>query len=111
MRCETSCMVQQLTAVAAGDFNSNVQWDAKRPGGNHTEVARLFDSHGLISAYHAHHEERQGAETRPPITFTARRASPSTSTTYLSERLEGEISRSWVVPRMGTSQRPCPGTG
>jgi endonuclease/exonuclease/phosphatase family metal-dependent hydrolase len=55
--------------VAAGDFNSNVQWDANRPGRNHTEVVRLFDSHGLISAYHAHHEEKQGAETRPTYYF------------------------------------------
>jgi endonuclease/exonuclease/phosphatase family metal-dependent hydrolase len=55
--------------VAAGDFNSNVQWDANRPGQNHTEVVRLFDGHGLISAYHAHHEEKQGAETHPTYYF------------------------------------------
>lgn len=57
------------SVVAAGDFNSNVQWDANRPGRNHTEVVRLFDSHGLISAYHAHHEEKQGAEKRPTYYF------------------------------------------
>ena len=28
--------------VAAGDFNSNSQWDANRPGRNLTEVVRLF---------------------------------------------------------------------
>jgi len=55
--------------VAAGDFNSNSQWDANRPGRNHTEVVRLFDSHGLISAYHAHHEEKQGTETHPTYYF------------------------------------------
>jgi exodeoxyribonuclease-3 len=55
--------------VAAGDFNSNVQWDANRPGRNHTEVVRLFERHGLISAYHVHHEEKQGAETRPTYYF------------------------------------------
>jgi exodeoxyribonuclease III len=56
-------------AVAAGDFNSNAQWDANRPGRNHTEVVRLFDGHGLISAYHTHHGEKQGAETSPTYFF------------------------------------------
>jgi hypothetical protein len=51
--------------VAAGDFNSNVQWDANRPGRNHTEVVHLLEAHGAISAYHAHHGEKQGAETQP----------------------------------------------
>jgi exonuclease III len=69
------CLVKQsdwfsnASVVAAGDFNSNAQWDANRPGRNHTEVVRLFDSHGLISAYHAHHEEKQGAEKRPTYYF------------------------------------------
>jgi hypothetical protein len=27
---------RKTAAVAAGDFNSNVQWDASRPGRNHT---------------------------------------------------------------------------
>jgi hypothetical protein len=36
-------------AVAAEDFNSKVQWYANRLGQNHTEVVRLFESHGLIS--------------------------------------------------------------
>ena len=36
--------------VVAGDLSSNSQWDAERPGRNHTEVVRLFESHGLISA-------------------------------------------------------------
>jgi len=56
-------------AVAAGDFNSNVQWDANRPGRNHTVVVRLFEGHGLISAYHAHQGEKQGAETLPTYYF------------------------------------------
>jgi hypothetical protein len=56
-------------AVAAGEFNSNVQWDANRPGRNHTEVVRLFEGHGLISSYHSHHGEKQGAETRRTYYF------------------------------------------
>jgi hypothetical protein len=30
---------------------------------------RLFEGHGLISAYHSHHGEKQGAETRPTYFF------------------------------------------
>lgn len=55
--------------VVAGDFNSNSQWDTERPGRNHTEVVRLFESHGLISVYHAHHGEKQGTETQPTSYF------------------------------------------
>jgi exodeoxyribonuclease III len=56
-------------AVVAGDFNSNSIWDQNRPGKNHTEVVRLFASYGLISAYHTHCGEKQGAETRPTYYF------------------------------------------
>jgi exodeoxyribonuclease III len=58
-----------LPVVAAGDFNSNVQWDANRPGRNHTEVVRLLEGCGLTSSYHTHHDEKQGAETRPTYYF------------------------------------------
>jgi exodeoxyribonuclease-3 len=57
------------SVVAAGDFNSNVRWDANHPGRNHTEVVRLLENHGLISADHARHQEKQGAETRPTYHF------------------------------------------
>jgi len=61
--------LSKAPVVAAGDFNSNVQWDANRPGRNHTDVVRLFDDHNLISAYHLHHGENQGTETRPTYYF------------------------------------------
>jgi exonuclease III len=61
--------LSKTPVVAAGDFNSNSRWDENRPGRNHTEVVRLFESHGLISAYHTHHGEKQGAETRPTYYF------------------------------------------
>jgi endonuclease/exonuclease/phosphatase family metal-dependent hydrolase len=69
------CLVEQsgwfgkAPVVVAGDLDSNSQWDANRPGRNHTEVVRLFESHDLISAYHAHNRENQGAETRPTYYF------------------------------------------
>jgi exodeoxyribonuclease-3 len=67
---------RKTPVVAAGDFNSNVQWDANRPGRNHTEVVRLFEGHGLISAYHARHDEKQGAETRPTYYFYRHKDKP-----------------------------------
>ena len=76
------------SVVAAGDFNRNVQWDANRPGRNHTEVVRLFESHGLINAYPAHHDEKQ--EPNPPAyCFYAIRTSHSTSSTCSSRRIAG----------------------
>jgi exodeoxyribonuclease III len=69
------CLVEQRgwfskpPVVVAGDLNSNSQWDANRPGRNHTEVVRLFEGHGLSSAYHAHNGENQGAEKRPTYYF------------------------------------------
>ena len=89
------CVVEQrdwfssAPVVAAGDFNSNVQWDANRPGRNHTEVVRLLDGHGLFSAYHAHHEEEQGAETRPTYYFYRHQDKPFTSTTCLCRQVGG----------------------
>jgi endonuclease/exonuclease/phosphatase family metal-dependent hydrolase len=32
-------------------------------------VVRLLESHGLTSAYHTHHHEKQGAETLPTYYF------------------------------------------
>ena len=50
--------------VMVGDFNSNQIWD--RPGRPymHAEMVHLLDGHGLVSAYHDHYGEAQGAETR-----------------------------------------------
>lgn len=39
-------------------------------------MIRLFESHGLVSAYHAHHEEKQRAETRPTYYFYRHRDKP-----------------------------------
>jgi len=77
-RClaEQSGWFDNAPVVVAGDFNSNSQWDENRPGRNHTEVVRLFGGHGLISAYHTHHREKQGAETRPTYYFYRRQNRP-----------------------------------
>jgi endonuclease/exonuclease/phosphatase family protein len=76
------CLVEQdgwfnrAPVVVAGDFNSNSQWDDDRPGRNHTEAVRLFEGHGLISAYHTHHGEKQGTETRPTHYFRHHQDNP-----------------------------------
>jgi hypothetical protein len=50
--------------VMAGDFNSNCQWD-KAPSRDHFSLVEQLAQHGLISAYHSHHNQQQGSETRP----------------------------------------------
>lgn len=55
--------------VLAGDLNSNKIWDAERAAGNHSDVVRLLDERGLVSAYHEHFHEKQGEECRPTIYF------------------------------------------
>jgi exonuclease III len=77
-RCleEQDVWFKMAPVVVAGDFNSNSIWDDHRPGRNHTEVVRLFEAHGLISAYHTHHAEKRGAETRPTLYFLHRQGKP-----------------------------------
>jgi hypothetical protein len=50
-------------AVVAGDFNSNAVWDRKTKGG-HTRLVQRLDNLGLVSAYHAHFGQAQGAESQ-----------------------------------------------
>jgi|SRR5579872_1661985 len=64
------------------------EWDANRPGRNHTEVVRLWKGDGLISAYHSHHGQSEEPKRIRPTTFIVIRTSHSTSTTC-SFRLVG----------------------
>jgi len=59
--------------VVAGDFNSSQVWDdqAKYRDGFAARRQALQD-HGLVSAYHAFHEEDFGSETRPTLLHTFR---------------------------------------
>jgi exodeoxyribonuclease III len=77
-RCVTdhSAWFNRKPVVVAGDFNSNARWDKERPGRNHTEVVRLLETYGTLSAYHAHFGEKQGAETRPTYYFHHRQDKP-----------------------------------
>jgi len=50
--------------VLAGDLNSNKIWDGKRQVGNHSDVVKILADRGLVSVYHEHFGEAQGAETR-----------------------------------------------
>jgi len=49
-----------------GDFNSNSIWDSEYPRTlNHSALVSRLDALGMVSAYHAYHDEEHGAETRP----------------------------------------------
>lgn len=50
--------------VVVGDFNSNQIWDRPDRRYRHAEMVGLLEGHGLVSAYHHHYGEAQGAETR-----------------------------------------------
>ncbi len=54
--------------ILAGDFNHNVSWDADMPFAK--QHARTLDGAkraGLVSAYHHHFSEEQGAESVPTL--------------------------------------------
>jgi endonuclease/exonuclease/phosphatase family metal-dependent hydrolase len=51
--------------VVAGDFNSNKVFDTARIQHTHSGVVSRLESLGVFSAYHAHHREDQGRESRP----------------------------------------------
>ena len=48
--------------IIAGDWNSNSQWDKKRPEGNHTDVVKLLKIENVHSAYHYLNNVEQGVE-------------------------------------------------
>ena len=51
-------------AMVAGDLNSNAIWDRLHRPRNHSALVARMEALGLVSAYHRHHGEAQGAETR-----------------------------------------------
>ena len=73
---KTSWLVQQRTRCRGWRLQQQCAMGREPPGRNHTEVVRLFGGHGLISAYHAHHGEKQGTETRPTYYFYRHRDKP-----------------------------------
>jgi exodeoxyribonuclease III len=56
--------MSQGPVVVAGDFNSNASYEPQRRP-NHQEVVDRLTSLGLVSAYHAYHNEAHGRESRP----------------------------------------------
>jgi hypothetical protein len=59
-------------AIVAGDFNHNVSLDKPGRRRRFGQVVEHLGELGLLSAWHRHHAERHGAESRP--TFYFRRA-------------------------------------
>jgi exodeoxyribonuclease-3 len=62
--------------VVAGDFNSNMMWDEGEGAGGHSDVVRMLEERGLVSAYHASFNENQGAESRPTEYFFRHKDKP-----------------------------------
>lgn len=48
--------------IIIGDFNSNKIWDKEHKKRNHTNVVKMLEEKGLISAYHHIYKENQGDE-------------------------------------------------
>ncbi len=64
-------------AVVIGDFNSNTFWDESRPADrNHSALVKMLGGLNLVSAYHTHFGEAQGAETRPTYYFQWKEKQP-----------------------------------
>jgi hypothetical protein len=64
-------------AVVIGDFNSNTFWDKSRPADrNHSALVKMLEGLNLVSAYHTHFGEAQGAETRPTYYFQWKEKQP-----------------------------------
>ncbi len=57
--------MDEADTLVIGDFNSNKIWDHLPRVGNHSDVVERLAAHGLVSVYHEHYREAQGAETRP----------------------------------------------
>jgi hypothetical protein len=58
-------IIRAQPTVALGDFNSNSIWDHEHPKDrSHSALVARLETLGLVSAYHAYHDELQGQETR-----------------------------------------------
>ena len=51
--------------IIIGDFNSNKQWDHKRPETNHSQVVQFLKRYDIESLYHLKYKENQGEESAP----------------------------------------------
>jgi exodeoxyribonuclease III len=59
---EYSHLITKTNTILMGDFNSNKIWDRQHRAGNHSNVVKILEEKGIKSAYHAHHNQAQGAE-------------------------------------------------
>jgi hypothetical protein len=59
-------LIETSPTLLIGDLNSNAIWDKGHPRDlNHSSLVKNLAALGMASAYHAFHNEQQGAETRP----------------------------------------------
>jgi endonuclease/exonuclease/phosphatase family metal-dependent hydrolase len=57
--------IGEQDTILMGDFNSNKQFDRKRPVNNHSAVVASLKEHGIASTYHHFYNEAQGEESWP----------------------------------------------
>lgn len=57
--------LSKKNTILIGDFNSNTIWDRKSRAGNHSDVVNKLNKKGIVSSYHLHHKQIQGAEEHP----------------------------------------------
>jgi exodeoxyribonuclease-3 len=63
-------LISGSATVLLGDFNSNRIWDREHPAdASHSALVAQLGSMGLVSAYHAFHDEPHGAESLPTHYF------------------------------------------
>lgn len=60
-------LLTNTKTVLVGDFNSNKIWDKKHRISNHSNVVKLLENKGIVSAYHLHYKQIQGAEEHPTL--------------------------------------------
>ena len=71
-----SAFLTHSGAMLVGDLNSNARWDVWDRWWNHSDVVQSLSKLGLLSAYHQHFEEPQGAEQRPTFFLQRKLAKP-----------------------------------
>lgn len=58
-------LLKNENVILAGDFNSNSIWDKPRREFDHSKVVEYLEKKKIFSAYHRHHNQKQGGEAHP----------------------------------------------
>ena len=86
-------------SVICGDFNSNVIWDKKHSGCNHSDVVRELDEIGIVSHYHHFHDEEHGEESQATLFLLKNLNKPYHLDYAFSSKSLLPASSSEIIPR------------